>query len=116
MYPDALLDLRPNALRHGQRGRSTVLAAIPVNTGSKNLGAPYGQVNMELAVTVPQLRILPSARANAVPDPSSGVPTRPPGAFTVRLSSIPRYGSPRPVVFTHLHLISARGSSTCGAR
>lgn len=63
------------------RGQAVQRIASAVSL--REAGAP-AEVTLELAVTLPALRPLPSSKANAVPDPASGVPTRPPGAFTVR--------------------------------
>ena len=63
--------------------RGQTLQPVPAHVSLKAAGVP-ADVSVELAVTFPALRLLPSRRANAVPDPSSGVATRPPGAFMVR--------------------------------
>ncbi len=68
-------DLQPVFWLRGQEPR-----ILPADVSLRQAGAP-ANVSIDLAVTFPRLRPLP--HANRVPDPSSGVPTRPPGAFTV---------------------------------
>ncbi|CAL8462032.1 g1563 [Coccomyxa elongata] len=67
-------DLQPVFWLRGQEPR-----ILPTDVSLRQAGAP-ANVSIDLAVTFPRLRPLP--HANRVPDPSSGVPTRPPGAFT----------------------------------
>ena len=63
--------------------RGQTIQRVAPDVSLRAAGVP-ADVSVELAVTFPALRPLPSRRANAVPDQSSGVPTRPPGAFMVR--------------------------------
>jgi hypothetical protein len=70
-------DLEPVFWLRGQSPR-----ILPADADMKSAGVP-ADVSVEVAVTFPQLRMLPNSTADAVPDPASGLPTRPPGAFMV---------------------------------
>ena len=72
----ASVALSISLLNGGQVGIPFLVSSF----GGCQAGVP-ANVSIDLAVSFPQLRPLPLA--NQVPDPSSGVPTRPPGAFTV---------------------------------
>lgn len=60
--------------------RSQAPRILPADVSLRQAGA-LAAVSVDLAVAFPRLRPLPAA--DTVPDPSSGVPTRPPGAFAV---------------------------------
>lgn len=61
------------------RGQAPRVLAADMDLKSAGVAADGSVV--DLAVTFPRLRPLPNRTADAVPDPASGVPMRPPGAF-----------------------------------
>ena len=75
-------NLRKSVVSVSQDALQILLSVIEFDNDVilRQAGVP-ANVSVDLAVTFPQLR--PLSRANRVPDPSSGVPTRPPGAFAV---------------------------------
>lgn len=67
--------------------RAVVPRKMPIQEGLSLRGAgAEPTLHVELLLVFSEVQLLPTSTANIVPDPASGVPTKPPGAFTVSLA------------------------------
>jgi hypothetical protein len=73
--------------------RSTVPRKLPIQEGlSLREAGVEPTLHVELALVFSEVQPLLTSTANAVPDPASGVPTKPPGAFTVSPTGLRVFG------------------------